>query len=97
MDQVIHIEKMLRKMAPGCRYLRRIVNISDYNSLNILFVVNGPLYEAETEVIPLYQRILDLNISLDLDFVVVPEHVSSSLEATEGAHVVYEHAASPSR
>jgi len=87
----------LRQLAPRCRSLRRIISVLDDSRMDLAFIVKEPLYEAETEVIPLFQHALSLTQSIKLDFVVMPERLSKEFESQPGATVVYEYSPRPPR
>ena len=91
------IETALRHEAPKLRQLQRILTINDGERLDLVFIVREPLYDAESEVIPLFQQALSLEPALQLDFVVIPERISAELESQAGARVLYEHRPGPPR
>ena len=83
------IEALLVGLAPTCNLLQTLASYEDGARLDIIFVVAEPLYEAESQVIPLVQQALGLAHQLHPDFVVLPESVTPGIELTAGVRRLY--------
>lgn len=90
------IESMVAEAAPSCDLLLSVVSSRYRGLVDLTFIVSEPLYDGETQVLPLVGEAIEMSELLLVDFVIVRESVAPQLEALDGARLVYERCATTS-
>lgn len=94
-QEISRLDGLLGKRAAAFDDLVRVLLEQREGTVDLLFVVSGDLYSGETVVLQWIQDFREALRHVELDFVIVPSSVSSDIERSRGARVLYERGARP--